>query len=253
MMPAHFSSIFTAFAALVLAGCAGSAPELVAPQVLTSPYQGLAREPIWAVVPLRNESGTTSVDVLQVSDKLVAAAAEIRGIRCLPLNRSIETMRALKLGAISGPAQARALAAALGSDGILVGTITAYDPYTPTIGISLVLYGRDTERAASFDPSSLSTATTDRTAPRRSDGVLASASEHLDGKNHQVLMDVRGFAQGRTRDGDSLGWRRYTASMHLFEEFATNFLVSRIVQGVWMHAGLATASNTEQTANKDAR
>lgn len=244
------STIFTIFAALVLAGCAAEPPELIAPQVVTSPFDGRARAPIWAVVPLRNESGTSAVDVLQVSDKLVAAAAEVRGIRCLPLNRTIETMRALKLSSIAGPAQARSLAAALGADGILMGTITAYDPYTPTIGLSLVLYGRDADRAAGVDPSTLSTASTERAQARRSDGVLASASEHLDGKNHQVLMDVRSYADGRTRQGNPLGWRRYTASMPLFEEFAANFLVARVVQGVWMHTVVA---ETEQETNKYAR
>lgn len=237
-----------------LAGCASKPPELVAPNVTVAPYDTATREVVWAVVPLRNESGTSAVDVLEVSDKLVGAAAEIRGVRCLPLNRTIETMRALKLASVSSPAQARSLATALGVDGLLVGTITAFDPYTPTLGLSLVLYGRDSERTH-VDASQLSTATTERTLKpnKRADGILATASEHLDGKNHQVLMDVRSYAEGRTRQGDSLGWRRYVVAMPLFEEFAANFVVTRIVQEEWIHHGSSALAGSVQNKNENVR
>jgi hypothetical protein len=72
---------------------------------------------------------------------------------------------------------------------------------------------------------------------RRNDGVVASASEHLDGKNHQVLMDVRSFAAGRHNPTDAMNWRRYTASMPLYEEFAASFMVSRLLQQEWLRLG----------------
>src|SRR6185436_9665749 len=66
------------FAALVLGGCAKT-ERLTAPAVTTAPYDTTKGEVLWAVVPLRNESGTSVVNIGNMSDKLVSAAEEVRG------------------------------------------------------------------------------------------------------------------------------------------------------------------------------
>ncbi|MBL8964967.1 MAG: hypothetical protein JNK70_12975, partial [Phycisphaerae bacterium] len=151
-------------AVLALAGCRGSsAPRLTPPMVNESPYDPAAGDVLWAVVPLRNESGTSLADPLILSDKVVSAVAEARGLRCLPLNRTLATMRALELPAIRTPAEAQALARALGADGVLVGSITAYDPYVPTIGLTIALHGRPGAMNASPDRTLDARALTGRT------------------------------------------------------------------------------------------
>lgn len=221
-----------------LPGCS-NAPELRPPEVTVAPYDASRGEVLWGVVPLRNESGATVLDRYAISDKVVAAAEEVRGVRCVPLNRSIEAMRALRLNDIRTPKDLQMLRAELGVDALLVGSITSYDPYTPTIGLSLALYagpgtlGQPGARA--LDARKLSSSPVDNAAPSENgDHPLALVSENLDGKNHQVQMDVRTYAEGRTEAASALGWRRYLASMDLFSEFAASYAVGRIVQSEWV-------------------
>jgi len=93
-----------------LAACSSSnKPDLEAPRQILAPYDPMAGEVLWAIAPLRNETGTSLLDPLEVSDEIVAAAEQAQGVRALPLNRSLEAMRALELAQISTPAEARQL------------------------------------------------------------------------------------------------------------------------------------------------
>lgn len=224
--------------ALSAAGCGSlSTPKLTPPTVLESPYGSQDGDVLWAVAPLRNESGTTQADPLVMSDKVIAAIAETKGLRCLPLNRTIEAMRALNMASVRSPADALTLARTLGADGIIVGSITAYEPYQPTLGLTLALYGRagamNTPQAASLDARALASKTTEpqREGPGNfGTRPLSVAAEHLDGKNHQVLLDVESYATGRSDPKSSLGWKRYVASMDLYMEFAANHVVGRLLR-----------------------
>jgi hypothetical protein len=59
-------------------------------------------------------------------------------------------------------------------------------------------------------------------------------SEHLDAKNHQVLMDVKSYAEGRHDPKTALGWKRFTASMDLYTEFAAWRTVGQLVDHEWI-------------------
>jgi hypothetical protein len=237
--------LIAALAACVLAlsGCASRKPEHTPPALLTAPYDTAGHQILWAVVPLRNESGTTAVDSLIVSDKVVAAASQIRGVRALPLNRTIATMRALGLNQLASPADAKRLAQEMGVDGIIVGSITAYDPYDPPkLGLALALYARpgamDRRRAQILDTRELQYLPTDyQYFPRTStftDAPASVISEYLDAKNHQVLVDVKSYAAGRHDPNSAFGWKRYLASMDLFSEFAAWHAVSRLLDHEWI-------------------
>jgi len=227
-------------ALLLLTGCATSPTEtLTAPRTLVAPYESTKGEVLWAIVPLRNETGTTIVKPDAVSDKLVAAVEEVRGVRAVPLNRTIEAMRALDLPALHTPDQARALAVAMGVDGVLVGSITAYDPYTPAFGISLALYappGGSGFQPSPLRPRELAARPTEGAPPprsRRNEPPSGIVSEHFDAKNHQVQLDVKAFAQGRVRGQSALGWKRYLASMDLYTEFAAYRAVDELLKQEW--------------------
>src|SRR5690606_19054749 len=103
---------------------------------------------------LRNESGTSAVDQLAISDTLVATVTQARGLRALPLNRVLDAMAALEMAHPQTPADLDRLARTLGADGVIVGSITAYDPYEPIMGIALGLYARPgaLEHAGSEEP-----------------------------------------------------------------------------------------------------
>ncbi|QQS09778.1 MAG: hypothetical protein IPK69_03930 [Phycisphaerales bacterium] len=212
--------------------------KLTAPEITLSPY-GSLREVLWAVVPPTNESGTTLVNPLDMGDTLVQAIEEAQGLRCVPLNRTLDAMRALEMPAVRTPGDARRLGAAMGVDGIVVGTLTAYDPYTPTLGLSLALFARPGSPGAGggepLKPWILEGAATEPTANGRvfSDRPQSTASMILDAKNHQVLMDLRRYATGRSDDDSALGWRRYTKSMALYSQFACHKAVEELLRSEW--------------------
>ncbi len=223
-----------AAASVILAGCAGK-PDLVAPEVLVSPSAGSARPQVWAVAPLANESGTSAVDSLMVTDAIIARAAEARGLAVLPLNRTLGAMRALRMNAVRSAGDARQLAAALGADAIVVGSITAYDPYDPpTIGLMLGVYSSGFSGSAGLDATALQKQGSDATASRHAgfdpDAPRVVISEHLDAHNHEVLINLRRYAEGRHDPKTALGWRQYTASMELYTEFAAYWSVYRLLQ-----------------------
>ncbi len=237
----------TLAAGVILAGCTSKVPreQLIPPRVLVAPYhegRGAVAETLWAVAPLRNESGTTLVDTLAMTDTLTQQVEQIRGVTTVPLNRTLGMMQALGLYSIDSPQQAQAVIDALGLDGIIVGSITGYDPYDPPkYGLALALFARPgamgtpgpgTHDPLSTDPSLLNAAATDSAidVSRESLAPVSFAAEFFDGRNHEVLMAVESYAAGRNDTVSALGWRRYLVSMPLFAEFASYSLAQRLIE-----------------------
>lgn len=197
---------------------------------LDSPYTA-QREIVWAVAPLRNESGTSLVDVLALSDTLIGELQQAPGITVLPVNRSLAGMRALGLASIDSPGDAARLARALGADAIVLGTVTAWNPYDPPIiGMSLGVFAIDPDinpaptasrPAASDDPLAMRSAVTDTGAQRERQARPASiVTAVLDASNVDTRESIRQYADGRYDPRTALGWKRYTASMALYAKFA---------------------------------
>lgn len=226
------------------------------PTVVLAPYDRSGGEPLVAVVPLANESGTTLADPEAISDQLVAALAEVDGVRCLPLNRTLAAMAALDMPVVASPGDARRLAQAMNVDGLVVGSLTAYDPYNPpVIGLNLALYARGESMAEPdgprLDTRSLTASATDPGlgASAFREHPVATVAEHLDAKNHGVLASVQDYARGRHDPDSPLGWRRYVSSMPLFSEFAAHHAVAGL-----MHAETArVAPSAIATAGDEGR
>lgn len=240
-----------------LAGCDGTVKhaQLVPPEVLVAPYDTSNGDALWAVAPLGNESGVSIADPNILADALVAKIDETRGIACLPLNRTLAAMRARRMTAIRTPADARLLAATLGVDAIVVGNITAYDPYNPPkIGLSLALFSRDRKPAEAFDPMRLRSSYSDSdyrvTNSQYADKPVAVVSEHLDAINHEVQMDLRRYATGRCDADSALGWKNYLANMDLYSEFTAYFAVSRLLEQERLRVGLPPSPPPSQANDK---
>lgn len=228
--------------ALALAGCLagcenlGKRDELTPPPVIASPYAGA--DVLWAVVPLANESGTELVDPLAISDKLIAAAERVEGVRTVPLNRTLQAMHASGMDRVRTPSEIGQLASLLGVDGVLVGSITAYDPYDPpTLGLTLALHAHTAAMGGAavagdaIDPRALSASAggAEATPGRRPGGPASVVSAVLDAKDHRVLAALREYATGRHDPVSAMGWRRYTASMDLYTQFAAGHMVSALL------------------------
>lgn len=260
--PMHLSR-FARLAPLALALALGACDErkdvLLTPSSLSSPDYG--GEALWAVAPLRNESGVTLFDPLVITDQLAAQVEQAEGLRALSLNRTLAAMQSLKLDSVGSPQDARRLLEALGADALLVGSITSYDPYSPPkFGMSLALYirpGRMTgataevdpdarHAAALIDPITLEIAPVETTLPRAEwlDSPASTASAHLDGANHGVQAAVKDYAEGRAETVSALGWRRYLASMRLYTDFACYHLTQRLLEA---ERGRMTPAEPPQT------
>ncbi len=225
---------------------------LFAPGVIVSPYDTAQGQVLWAVIPPLNESGTSLADDLAIGDAIVAAAQGVRGVRCLPLNRSIEAVRTLGLTrGIQSSADAHKVAEYLGADAVLAGSITAYNPYDPPVfGLALALYARPGAMAnaaqSSLDTRTLTMAFTDFGT---FDGLsfagepVSVVSQHLDARDHSVLMAVRSYAEGRSDHRSALAWRVYTASMDLYTQFAAHHTIGRLIDEEWVRLSRQMSSS----------
>lgn len=237
-----------------LTGCS-SAPDLATPRSTIAPYSTARGELLWAVAPLRNESATSTVDALAVSDRVVEAVEQVKGVRAVPMNRTIETMRALKMPLVRTPGDARKLADALGVDALIVGSITAYEPYDPKLGLALALVprteamqGRAMPKDQGVDPRAVQSSPTEIAPPPSSGEPASAVSEFFDGKNQAVQMDVRTFAEGRSEKTTAIGWRRYLKSVDLFAEFAAYRTIDSLVQAETIRLGVAAAGQEPKAA-----
>lgn len=247
--PASLTILALALTMALTQGCAQNQEELVSPNVLRAPLypSETPGDVLWAVAPLANESGVSIVDELVITDTLLNQIHQVKGISVVPLNRTIGAMRVAGLNRLSSPEEALELAELLGVDAIVVGSITAWDPYNPPrIGFNLALfvrpgsmgYGGDPLSPAvggMDDPIAFSTSTAGDTAWQREaessygTSPTSVASDHLDGASHEVQMAVRSYAYGRTETVSALGWRRYLASMPLFADFACFEMTDRLL------------------------
>lgn len=229
--------------ALAAAGCSSNSDRLDAPQVLVSPYDTSQGDALWAVVPLANESGVAGIDTYMIADKLVAQIDQVRGVSCLPLNRTIAAMRARGMNAVRTPEDARVLSQTLGADALVIGTITAYDPYDPPkLGLAVALFAQPRERAGEVDPMRLGQAYSDdrvRVQSAYETRPVATVSEQYDGRAHDTLMDVKNYARGRHDTSSATGWRGVLASMDRFTEFAAYSSISRLIDQERLRVAMA--------------
>ena len=215
-------------------------PKMDQPSALISPYPG---PKLWAVAPLRNESGTTLVDTVVLADKLTQRLADIEGITMVPVNRVLAAMESLGMASITSVGDALKINTALGTDGLIVGTVSAWDPYEPPkIGATIQLISREQPGSSGeVNPRELSyAATSDRTGVTHAyRQPVAQASGYYDAANHQVLGDVHNYAIGRTPLESPSGWRRYLLSMDLYSEFVSDALIRELLEYEWqrLHEG----------------
>ncbi len=226
-----------ALACSVVSGWAvagGCAQRLTPPAILatTGPRQ------LWAVAPVANESGVSTVDTHRVSDIFTPALQGVVGIDTIPVNRVIFAMRHIGMTAVTSPAEARQLARALGADAIVVGTVTAFDPYPPpTLGAAVQLFAPDPRGTAiDLDPKKLTRAPRDPFAAAGQVGpatAIAQAAGVFDAANHQTLAWLASYAAGRTAPDAPFGPDIYLMNMKLYTQFVCFRLIHDLLHDEW--------------------
>jgi len=211
----------------MLAGCGG--PKLRQPQTLVSPYP---HAEIWGVVPLLNESGTSSVDVLRLTDAVQRAVQETSGIDCAPVNRTLAALRSLELDRIRTPHDAHAVMQLLDLDGLIVGSISAYDPYRPVLlGLTFELFRREASDTPSLNIRELERAPSGQAAISSLGNAAprARASGIFSASNHQVLKWLSDYADGRSVAESAYGRDIYHVSMDLYTQFVSHRLLADLL------------------------
>lgn len=214
---------------LCLSGCGlfepRPAPELVSPYLETR---------VVAVVPFVNETGTTTADGQLVSDALTRSLDRAEGLVSLPFTRVLLAMDRLGLQSVSTMGEARMLMQHLRADLLVVGTMTAYDPYDPpVIGLAAEVYEYMPVKVESVDLRAMTRAGTAGGASpdaRRSGQVLVSLSAVLDASDPRTRDRLKAYAVDRgPHAGDPDAWLHIQRSMNLYTEFACHELARRLL------------------------
>ena len=200
------------------------------PSSLLAPYD---TPQLWAIAPLANESGTTAVDRMTITDLLSEQLQQVDGVNTIPVNRVLLAMQRLGLNAVTTPQDARNLIVVLGVDGLVVGTITAWDPYQPPkLGLAVQLFTTASMPAtnAAFDPNTARRATGETVSNPSTAAPIAQAAGIWDASNHQTLASLKSFTRGRTRLDSAYGPDLYLVDMDLYTQFVAHRLVEKLLR-----------------------
>ncbi|MEX2544220.1 MAG: hypothetical protein WD316_03735 [Phycisphaeraceae bacterium] len=207
---------------------------------LIAPYD---QRQVWAVVPVRNESGSIEPDSTLIADHLARQLEAADGLSVLAVNRVLGAMRATGLETLGSPADAQQLRRTLGADAIVVATLTAYDSYDPpAVGLALELFTGSDEPAHArhhLNVRDLVQASTDTLSrpehaqPGADPGDLPASvvTGHWSGADPAVRRDMQRYARHRgVEQDDPASWRLYRISMDLFTEFVAFAAAERLLE-----------------------
>jgi len=226
-------------APIVLAGLGGCNTGPKMPTVLQAPFDG---ERVWAVVPFANESGVSTVDGTVVADRFVSEIEQVDGIRCLPLNRTLAVMQQLGMTKLGDVRQVYTLMRAMQVDGIVIGTVTDWDPYKPLrFGAAVeVISASAGPDAKPLDLKDLTMPTADdRAGAEGSMVAISQASRLLDGRNNETLSELDRYGAGRADASSALGSRAYEQRIELFVRFGAYLLVRDLLEQEAARLGVA--------------
>jgi len=227
--------LFLAVVAVPLVGCQRPMVE----RVIEAPY---GERQIWAIAPLRNETGSLHPDGLVMADQLARTFEQVEGIDVVPVNRVLEAMDALQMTGVRTREDAIRLREALAVDALVVGSMTQYDPYDPPkFGLALDLYAWPNDPAGNgLDIRGLSWAPTsdgagiNRRTLTRPDQPVTSVSGYFDAAGIGTKQLIDNYAYGRGATNNILHERRlYTINMNLFQEFVGHEVASQLIWAEW--------------------
>ena len=197
---------------------------------------------MWAVAPAVNLSGQTCVDSLLQADIVYGQLQQIRGVTAIPVNRVAEVYASLHLEKVQSVEQAALVCDLLGCDGLLVPTVTLYDPYDPPrFGASLQLFAKP----AGFDRSRLPDAheLSRQAGPTQGESLPAPTNDFrqavavFDASNGTTRDELHFYAAGRHDPSGPLAEKQYRVDMDRFCGFAYFSLIRQLTEGIGSSSG----------------
>ncbi len=214
---------------MLLTACTSQKPA----EVLQSPYP---TRHVWAVAPLSNQSGSLAADGLALADHLHRQLENAGNLDVLPVNRVIAAMESLELRQVTTTAEALKLLQTLAVDGLVVGTISAYDPYDPPkVGLTLELF--TSEKIDQYDAMKLRAlsrqpvddAVADFTVNKPAQPVSIVGAV-LDASDPRTRGALEKYAVQRGPQNERDAWRRYRISIDHYSEFVAYVMSYRLLE-----------------------
>jgi hypothetical protein len=216
---------------LTAGGCIERDPAYGREQVKSLTTQ---RRQVWAVAPALNLSGERGVDPLLQADLVFQQLQQVRGVTAVPVNRVAEVYVALRIDRIATPEQAALICDLLGCDGLIVPTVTIFDPYNPPkFGGSVLLFIKPgaLARGPILEPRDLAR----RATPQQGDpiptgnGDVVQAVGMFDAANGTVRDRLAAYASGRNDPVGPLGQKEYYVKMERYCGFAYSELIEQLI------------------------
>lgn len=219
---------------LVSSGCSPKKP----PYGRESRIVIAGKPQVWAVAPVINLSGKRQVDPILQADLLYQQLQAVQGLTVIPVDRTIQAMAALQIAEISSIEEALALCEALGVDGLIVTTITQYDPYNPPkIGAAMQLFRTGRAEAIAVDVNAIARAAADTAAPVSSSplatGPMVQVVGMYDAANGSVRQAVLDYARGRNDPTGPLGEKEYFVSADRYAGFVYRQLLEQLLSRIY--------------------
>lgn len=221
---------FVLLLASLLGGCGEKTPTYGVERQLFLPGQK-ARS--WAVAPAVNVSGIREIDPLLQADIVFQQLQSVAGLKVVPVNRVAEVFATLRIREIQTQEQATLVCDLLGVDGVLVPTVTAYDPYNPPkLGATLQLFRKPSGYTR---PGGLNARDLSRMASPGNTESLVAPSDLLqvvgmyDAASGSVREKLLDYADGRNDPVGPLGPKEYMVSMDRYCGFVYHDLIERLL------------------------
>jgi hypothetical protein len=228
----HRIVIVWTLALVTICGCVERPPEYGQERVKSLPTK---RRQVWAVAPVLNLSGEQGVDPFLQADLVFQQLQQVQGVTVVPVNRVAEVYATLRIPQVSSPEQASLVCDLLGCDGLVVASVTIFDPYNPPkLGgaVQLFMKPRSYNRPIDVDPRDLARRATPRevdTTPTLTNGSTVQVVGMYDGANGTVRDAIRRYAAGRNDPLGPLGEKEYLVHMDRFCGFAYSDLIERLI------------------------
>lgn len=240
------------FMGVVCSGCVREQK----PVLYKNPY---SRPMNLAVVPFRNLSGSPDMDVMAATDEFYSELQQVEGFDVMPVNRVISTLRELGLDRVEEPDDVYLLAQALSVDGVIVGSITRYNPYPPPeAGMVIQMYlleeRPDAETITFVDPGELA-----RSAKpfRLNEVKLARPSGMVvrifDARQDDVKRRIRSYAASRGGPGTPYSWQRYTTRRNYLRFVSYEMIGELLAREAGRFSGEAENTSWPETDNVEDR
>jgi hypothetical protein len=188
--------------------------------------------PVWAVAPAVNLSGESSVDCIVQGDLVFQKLHEVNNLTLIPVNRVVQVFAALRLTRVESEEQAAIVCQQLGCDGLVIPTITAYDPYNPPkMGAALNLF----LRAPNAPVSAIDARELTRMAAPAENQALPQHPQFIqvvgmyDAANGSVHEAVLRYAHGRYAPDGAMGSSEYFVSMDRYSGFVYYTLIEQMI------------------------